>query len=326
LNGNIEILQIGPPEFRRQSRVFPKLIEALINLKPDILHSHHFYSDIFAIPAARSLALPLIRSVHGITQIDPDAPDGARVPRFDWSASEISREMELESSVNRTIAVSQDLKQRLISYGFSENSIEVLYPAVETAHFAIETSPRICSRVFQVGFVGRLEPVKNPLILPLIAAATKSASQSMSFKILGHGRLYDSLQKAIRDAALDNIQILPETPLVAQEMRTFDALIVPSLSEGVPHVILEAMASRVPVVASPVGGIPEVIEDRVTGHLCHHANVECFAQRLLEFSQNDSETRAMTERAFIEVKSRFEAKNQYAQLQTIYRNVLKTGP
>lgn len=321
MKSEVRNLQLDPSFYREQSDIEQLLISEFNHLEADIVHSHHFYSDIFAVPAAASLSLPVVRSVHGITQINPEKHDGDRPLRFDWSAMEIERELQLEHHVSQTIAVSHDLERRLQGYGLPKDKISVIHPGVDLDQFAparIDYHPS----PFRVGFIGRLEPIKNPLLIPVVATSTRTKGVSMTFTIVGDGRLRGELEDEISKNDLEGITILPETLLVADQLRQFDALIVPSLLEGLPYVLLEAMACRVPIVASRVGGIPEAIDDRVTGHLCNSGDAEAFAQRLISCSQDIAQTTAMADRAFTEVRTRFSANVKYSQLSKIYRKIL----
>jgi len=138
-------------------------------------------------------------------------------------------------------------------------------------------------------FVGYLQKVKG--VKYLIEAFSKIAGDFPNFKlvIVGNGPDAEELKELSSDLGIENRVVfkgklsLNDTQAV---MRNCYCLVLPSLSEGLPRVIMEAMASRKPVIASNVGGIPELIKDEITGFIFNPANPDDLAEKLKRLLSN----------------------------------------
>ncbi|PZD76614.1 glycosyltransferase [Mesonia sp. K7] len=112
-----------------------------------------------------------------------------------------------------------------------------------------------------VGFIGNLKPIKNVLTLPSIFKNIQDRISDTSFIVIGDGPLFEKLQKEVKSLNISNViylgKLAPEN--IPNYMAILDVLLLPSLSEGMPRVTLEAQSCGVHVVGSNVGGIPEAI-------------------------------------------------------------------
>jgi glycosyltransferase involved in cell wall biosynthesis len=113
-------------------------------------------------------------------------------------------------------------------------------------------------------FAGRLNPVKRPLLLVEIAAALRRRRRQADFRfvVAGDGPEAGRLAHRIARRKLKSVfELLGHVPDIAPELARCDLLLLPSESEGIPLVVLEAFASAKPVVATAVGGVPEVVNE-----------------------------------------------------------------
>ena len=156
------------------------------------------------------------------------------------------------------VAISDLIRRRMIAAGTPADRIRLLPSGVDLDRF----SPTPGHSTHQVLFAGRLDPVKRPLLLVEIAGQLAALRQQRDFRfvIAGDGPEEEALRRRIRQAGRDDVfelrgQVDDLAPLYAAS----DVLILPSRSEGVPLVILEALASARPVVASNVGGVAEAL-------------------------------------------------------------------
>jgi succinoglycan biosynthesis protein ExoA len=175
-----------------------------------------------------------------------------------------------------------------------------------------------------IGAVGRLSVEKGQRYL--VEAATGLAQEFKDLKIvlLGEGRERDSLASQITRLGLGNVVVLPGFQRnVARWMQAFDVLANCSLTEGIPNAILEALAVGTPVVATAVGGVPELIKDRETGLLVAPANSEALRMGLAEVLRDSSLAAHLGQAGREWVRTRFSASGQRDSLLTIYRQVLE---
>jgi O-antigen biosynthesis protein len=132
-----------------------------------------------------------------------------------------------------------------------------------------------------VGFSGRWSEEKHPLGFIKIAQSV-DRTLPVRFVMTGTGHLRPAIEHAVREAgfAQGRFHLLGEVAEIAPVLASFDLLIVPSVLDGRPVVVLEALALGVPVLASRVGALPELIQDGVTGWLCQPDNLQAFATRI----------------------------------------------
>lgn len=185
-----------------------------------------------------------------------------------WSDS-MSKVALRDKMVTMIVAVSQTMAQKLIKLG--NKNVVVLPQPIDWHRFKINRSKNILHTHgipdgFTVGFVGRLSPEKN---IPIIFECAKRLPE-ISFVIVGNG----PQEKALRQvsANLKNVFFVGKQSNVEEYYASFDALILPSVMEGLPLVILEAMTTGTPIIASKVGAIPEVVKEGTNGFLAQNCN------------------------------------------------------
>jgi glycosyltransferase involved in cell wall biosynthesis len=296
-------------------------------------HSHHFYSDIYALPAAGLARISrVIRTVHGIFQFSPNDGFQKTAVRYDWSEGEIAKELALEDFCNLTICVSTELQNKFGRYGFPIAKTKVIHNGVDAKRFMpvssadskqAKSSLGLSTSDFVIGFIGRLEPSKNPPILAEIASALRNDTlQSVKFVVQGVGPLEDSLKKQILSRHLTNAFIFrPATADVHRFFAAIDIMLVPSLTEGFPFVVLEAMSSGIPVVAAAVGGIPELIRDGSEGFLFDPTNCKSAVEKLCQlFSRGAREH--IKKRSRERVIVNFDACEKVAAIESLYHAFL----
>ncbi len=139
-----------------------------------------------------------------------------------------------------------------------------------------------------IGTVGRIQDVKNHaglidafIYLREILPAQK---QRLRLCIIGDGPLLPSLRTKVKEAGIAGLVWLPGArDDIADLMQTFSVFAMTSIAEGTPVVVLEAMASGLPVIATKVGGMPEVILDNITGKLVPASDPQAFAAAISEY-------------------------------------------
>lgn len=195
---------------------------------------------------------------------------------------------------HRTIAVSNAVKHQISHLPFVGRKIQVVHLGLES----FETLPRDEARSklgigtddFAIGTIAELHPVKG---LSYALEAVAELPFTCSYTIIGEGDLRGKLQDSInaRPALKQRARLAGFVADAARYASAFDIFLLPSLSEAFGYVILEAGYSNVPVIATSVGGIPEIIEDMKSGILIHSKKPKEI-RHSLEFLYSNKETRA----------------------------------
>ena len=146
------------------------------------------------------------------------------------------------------------------------------------------------SQELVVGCVSRLDPVKDheTLITALRQLQRdRTVNCPLRLKIVGNGEERQRLQQSVIQGELtDVVEFVGERDDIPAQLRSFDLFVLPSLNEGISNTILEAMSSGLPVIASNVGGNPELVEDGITGALFPAGDVDRLAQLIGQYASD----------------------------------------
>ncbi len=174
---------------------------------------------------------------------------------------------------------------------------------------------------FVVGFVGRLDRPKGVDLLVEAAARLPRQERPWCVYLVGDGPQRALLESRIRELGLEGTVILGglhENP--AAVLRAFDVVVVPSRREAFGISALEAMRMRVPVIVSPVGGLPELIQDGETGIVLPRLDAECIAEAIRRLAADEGLRNRLAAQAF-EYAGRFDGGGAVEQVVEIYRRL-----
>ncbi len=232
-----------------------RLREHLRALPPHaVLHCHDYKSVSYGYLASRGLGLKRIATVHGWVD------DGPRARLY--------RELELKllRGFDRVCAVSDSILGALRDAGLREQRIARIDNGIELGRFPAHALPLRSADndggTVRIGTAARLSPEKNLGQLIRAVSAARAHGHVIELTIHGEGPLRAELQALIEDLCLTSQVRMPGARGALEDWYpTLDALLLPSLSEGMPMAVLEALACGCPVIASAVGALPEVLRD-----------------------------------------------------------------
>jgi|Deesub1362A_J573_1020465.scaffolds.fasta_scaffold00550_20 glycosyltransferase involved in cell wall biosynthesis len=229
-------------------------------------------------------------------------------------------------------AISSTTRQQLERWVGDKRGRVVQFPTYTDIEKFLEASKGIKENKIYILYVGVLTPLKG--IHLLIRAFVQIASKlpDVSLKIIGRAE-NPAYAKALRELVAQNglvervsfLEEMPQEELV-RHMCSCCVLVLPSVSEGLGRVLIEAMACGKPVIASRVGGIPEVVQDGVTGFLITPGDVNTLAEKLLWLLTHPREARVMGERGREFAKNFFSTQEyirRYEELFTKAEQLLK---
>jgi len=251
--------------------VYVRLWRLLRHIKPDVLHTRNLSALEAQLPG---LLAGVKCRIHGEHGRDIDDVDGTN-----WRYVMLRR--LFRPLVQRYMPMSKDLEDWLIKQiKVPITKISQVYNGVDINRFNENDAKPLSllpiefrdPKLLLIGTVGRLDPVKDQLTLVQsfihLVKTQPELSHKVRLVIVGSGVLMSSLQILTQDADIEHlVWFAGERHDVADIMQTLDLFVLPSINEGISNTILEAMASALPVIATKVGGNPELVVDGQTGYL-----------------------------------------------------------
>ena len=267
---------------------------AIKNIKPQphLIHAHFSYPDGYGmIGLAKKWKVPLVISALGTIE-----------RKVAYEGSYTSRQIiEAMNFADKVLSVSDDLKLHIVNLGINEEKVHVVPNGVDTTKFkpAGKEHARNLLNLPQdkniVLFVGALRKIKG--VDYLIEAAKYFVDANTDLFMVGRD---DGLRKSLEKRAqeLEISDYIKFTGPVNHEdiplwISASDILVLPSLSEGRPNVVLEALSCEVPVVATDVGGIPELMVDGETGYLVPAKNPAELSEKINKLLEDRSRREKM---------------------------------
>lgn len=262
-----------------------KLFKLLRRLRPSILHTYNFACAEYAVPAWAAGVPVRIHAEHGRDASDPQGLNRKHNFLRRALAPWIDRYVPVSHDLARWLQHVVDIpaaKLELIMNGVDTERYAPNLPAAATPWAAAMEKP------FVIGTVGRLQDVKDQATLiaafALLCARRPDARTGLRLAIVGDGPLRARLAQQAQDAGVADLVWFPGARNdIPELMRSFDVFALSSIAEGTPVTLLEAMACGRPVVATRVGGIPEVVQDGVNGALVPASNPQALADALAAY-------------------------------------------
>jgi glycosyltransferase involved in cell wall biosynthesis len=307
--------------FRFDPRAILQLRKLVREINPHIIQTHHSKSHFVVQISGLGKKRPWVAFHHGHTRAHLRLRLYEGLDR--WS-------LRVPTQV---VAVSGAFAQQLVGMGVPRAKIVVLHNAVELAperNFSFEDLQAKKARLGISGTervvlaIGRLSKEKAyPDLVAAIAELRRLHPElPVRLLILGEGPERPALETAIRSADLERGVSLPgHMRDVSPYYEVADVFAISSLSEGSPNVLLEAMAAGVPVVASAVGGIPEIVTDQQQALLVRPRDPRALADALARILTNQHLAQALSQAARSLAATRFAPEQRARALIELYRNV-----
>lgn len=303
----------------------PMLVSRLQQLKADLVHAHFGVdaSDIW--PSVKAAGLPMIVTLHGFD---------INTHREWWEAGRAGKrrrlyprrllEMARDPAVS-FVAVSEAIKRRAIEYGIPPTKVSVVYTGVDTERFRPDGLP-LGERANRILFVGRMIENKAPALLVRAAASVGEQLAGVELTMIGDGPELEATRSAAREHALRAWLPGPQSVhAVLEALRQAKVVCLPSqqvasgAAEGLGQVLLEAQACGVPVVGSSTGGIPETLEDGVTGYVFRSGDQAGLQNALLTvLGAGEQRLEAMSSAARRLMLERFDLRRTTRRLEALY--------
>lgn len=282
-------------------------------LNIDIIHTHGYKPAVFAYLMRKLTGIRLVATCH-LWFVDKDAPWKMRMM--------IAIEKMLYRHYPAVVAVSDDILGILVESGAKRERLSLIRNGVALSDYQPSTGSSN-SGTIQVLNVARLTQQKAQRDLITAAAAIASTRRDILVSIVGEGELRESLQRQIDELGVgDVVRLLGFRADVADLLQQADIFVLPSVDEGMPVSLLEAVASRVPVIVTPVGDVPKLIRDGDTGMIVQPQEPQALAAALVRLADDGVLRTELAERAWKFLRATYSSQQMFEEYQRIYEGVM----
>lgn len=298
-----------------------KLVKLIREVRPDIVHTHTAKAGFVGRVAARITGVPVVvHTFHGHVFHGYFSPRKTKV--F------LQLERRLAGISNRLVTISPGLRDEIARYGVAEASkIEVvplglrLEPhgnhARHTGDFRRKLD--ISDDALLIGAVGRLVPIKNLGLLLEAAVVAQREIPNLHVVLVGDGELRQELSVKVASLGIGDAVTFAgwqdDLPGVYADL---DATVITSHNEGTPACLIEAMASGCPVIATSVGGIPDMIVSGATGELTPPGDANQLARAIVRLVTEPDRARQMADQARGEALARYDERRLVTDIERLY--------
>ncbi len=296
------VVALGQPSGLKPSLII-RLARLFRELRPGVVHSHDNRSLLYAAPAARLAGVP--RRIH------------TRHGRSVGATPRQIRMVRLVSGlVHRFVCVSGDVEALSIAEGIRPSRLLTIRNGIDLERFAF-TGPAPDGPVVTVS---RLSPEKGVDNIVRAAAIAIRQNPELRIEVAGDGPCLPEVRQMIAELGLEGqVSLLGTVRDVPSLLARAGLFVLPSRSEGVSLTLLEAMARGLPVVATKVGGTPEVVVDGETGILVPPEDPQALAEAIIRVRGDHEAARRMGEVGRRRVERLFDIRRMVADYEALYR-------
>lgn len=318
----IDGVEVVAVEFKPSSMVWPAgaLVDRLRGV--DVVHGTGFMTNIISRRVGRRLGAVVVNTVHVV-------PGAARLDGESWSKSLVRAGLDrsTRSGVHRYIAVSTAVASGLMSDGVQGDLIAVVPNGVDVQALRLSAAMPLAVPLGEgrprIGYVGRLERVKGIEYFVWAAARILEDVPEARFIVAGSGSLQDAVERWVVDLGVDGrFELLGHVSSIPPLLAALDVVVVPSLSEASGLTAMESLAVGVPVVATRVGGLPDVIVDGETGLLVPSSDAEAIAVAVEGLVCDPERGRKLSAAGARRVEECFTIERMVAGYLEVYRQLL----
>lgn len=317
LKDDIKVIDMNFPEGKNLT-FFSRMYKLLKSEEPNIVHTHNFYSGIYSVISAKLAKIPVIlHGVHGELQID--------------NKNKILTTKVLSLFIDKFLTVSETLSEKFNSAtGIPKNKIQAILNGINLDKFNkeldIESKKKelgISNNIKIIGSVGRLVSVKNYSLLIKSFALLLDSHPDTVLLLVGDGPLLNELKELSKALKIcDKVIFAGSRDDVAELLKIMDIFVLTSKSEGMSNTILEAMASKLPVVASDVGNNSALVKTGKNGILVTEYEERNFSEAIGEILSDPVKAKIMGEYGYKQIKNNFSLEKMVTKYEDTYRYCL----
>jgi glycosyltransferase involved in cell wall biosynthesis len=298
-------------------RAFFEILSLIRTFKPDVVHLNSSKAGLSALAGRLAGVKNIIFTIHG------------------WGAWSEDRPFIQKSLIgvvyfftillcHKVIVVSNIVAERARFMPIRKQNFAVIHNGVSTPSLLSRDESRKAllpesTNTFWIGVIAELHPIKG---LPILIEAYEHFAPdfpSSELVILGEGQERSRLERQIRlEGVSGTTHLVGHVESADAYLSAFDVFVLPSRSEGLPYVLLEAGKAGVPVIATSVGGIPEIIEDGMTGLLVPYGDRSALTEALESLGRNETLRKELGAHLKLKIDQDFSLERMCSETFTLY--------
>ena len=291
------------------------VIQAIRSFNPDIIHAHSTKAGLAARFASFIFHKPVIFTAHGWIFSEKGGV-GKRylLIMLEWLAAKVTSKIICVSHFDRDLAIKYKIAP--------PEKLVVIHNGIEPAAFFDNNRDRQSntSNILRLVMVGRLDPPKDPITL---LQALKHIKINYKLLLVGDGELRRTVEDYVVANHLEKrVFLMGERKDISKILSVSDIFILSSSKEGFPYTIIEAMMAGLPVIATSVGGVPEMVEDGVTGLLVNSGDILGLKNALITLFSDELLRNKMGEAGQKKALEEFTLNRMLRETQYVYDEVL----
>ena len=302
--------------------IYKEVKRFIDSLGIQIVHSHRYKENILSFLATRNRkGMIRIATQHGMPEpVKEKERKPLRFRTISWLDAHV-----LCNHFNRIVVVSKDIGWLLEEkFRFPKENITVIHNGVEIPPVYYNNKRE--DDHFVIGSAGRLFPVKDYPLMVEVARETTHQIPNVRFELAGEGPEQKSLEDLIEKYGLqESFRIRGFLPDLSEFYRGLDLYINTSRHEGLPMSILEAMAHGIPVVATDVGGVREIVNDGIEGFLVQDRNPVNISEKCIRFIKNKNILKRASTAARKKIEEQYSVSRMAQAYHELYMNCVGNG-
>ena len=314
-------VQIFPCNGRFDKNTIRMIKDYMQNNGIQILHSHNYKSNFYAWRALSNNNIRWVVTKHG-------RRSGPKLLVYNFLDGFVVRHAD------RVIAVSKEIGRKARSAGIVQEKILLIDNGVNLERFTTSTSPEaikeslgIKKEALVVGTIGALTREKGHQYLLRAALKVIRIYPKAIFLLVGDGTERTSLEKTVSNLGIkDSVIFAGMRKDVPEILSILNVFVLPSLNEGLPMALLEAQGAQIPVVATSVGAIPDVLENGVTGILIPPKDPQAIAEAIIMILSDKQLASGIAKKGFERVRDNFSSEKMASKYLLIYKELIELHP
>lgn len=283
----------------------------------DIIHTHEVRSDIIGLIVGKLSGIPVVTTLHGWIE---NGLKGKLFTRFDKTILRF---------FDHVICVSEKMKKQVLKCGVRKDKVTVLYNALVIENYRRNGADRgfrrelnIGDNTLLIGNIGRLSPEKGQADFIRAASLVLKECKDVRFVLIGKGDDEPHLIELVKNLGIEKeIIFLGYRSDMFNIYNSLDLVVQSSRTEGMPNVILEALAMELPVIATDVGGTGEVVKHAFTGILTKPGIHEELVCGILQFVKKRDAFKQMARNGKKIIETDFDINERTRKLSQIYDSI-----